>query len=185
MCLFLPIIRHKNLIPAHKIGSNVVHDRELVASKGRHRGDFLIRLMCMKKKITVAVSGGFDPVHKGHIRQFKAAKKLGYELIVILNSDDFLLKKKGYYFMNFDERKEILESIKYVDRVVKCIDKDQTVSKTLKKLKPSIFANGGDRTNKNVPEIDTCKKNNIKMIWNVGGVKIQSSSDLVRKQKEQ
>lgn len=133
-----------------------------------------------KKLIIIAVSGGFDPVHIGHIRQFKSAKKLGDRLYVILNSDRFLKNKKGFIFMPFKERKEILESIKYIDKVISCTDKDQSVCKTLAKLKPNIFAKGGDRTLGNIPEADVCRKYKIKMVFNVGGGKIQSSSKLTK-----
>lgn len=134
-----------------------------------------------KKEIVVTTSGGFDPVHVGHVRLFREAKALGDKLVVILNSDDFLLKKKGYVFMPFNERKEILESIKYVDEVVLCIDTDQTVSKTLEKLKPDIFAKGGDRKESNTPELPLCKELNIRVVFNVGGRKVQSSSWLVKR----
>jgi D-beta-D-heptose 7-phosphate kinase/D-beta-D-heptose 1-phosphate adenosyltransferase len=135
----------------------------------------------MKKKKVIAVSGGFDPVHIGHIRMFKESKKYAKKLVVILNSDDFLKRKKGFVFMPFHERKEVLESIKYVDKVVAAIDKDQTVCKTLEWLKPDIFANGGDRTSDNIPEFETCKKYKIEMMFNVGGGKVESSSKLIEK----
>lgn len=135
----------------------------------------------MKKKARiVAVSGGFDPVHIGHIRQFKAARKLGDKLYAILNSDGFLKRKKGFVFMPFKERKEILESIKYIDKVIPSIDKDQSVCRTLAKLIPDIFAKGGDRTLQNIPEAGICRKYKIKMIFGVGGRKIQSSSALTK-----
>lgn len=127
----------------------------------------------------VTVSGAFDPVHIGHIRLFKEAKKLGDSLIVILNTDDFLIRKKGQAFMPYEEREEIIKSIRYVDEVVKCIDKGQTVCKTLEWLKPDIFANGGDRTSANIPESDTCDKLSIQMAFEIGGEKIQSSSNLL------
>jgi len=130
----------------------------------------------------VAVSGGFDPVHFGHIRYFRSAKKLG-KVIVILNSDRFLKKKKGFALMPYKERKEILEAIRYVDKVIPCIDRDQSVSKTLAKLKPDIFAKGGDRTIKNIPEKDVCKKLKIKMKFLVGGKKVQSSTRLCQNLK--
>ena len=136
--------------------------------------------------IVVATSGGFDPVHVGHIRLFREAKALGDKLVVILNTDDFLLKKKGYIFMKYHERKEILESFKYVDGVIPCIDTDQSVAKTLEQLRPSIFAKGGDRTKNSMPknEIDICKKLGIKIVYNIGGSKIQSSSWLINKVRE-
>ena len=139
-----------------------------------------------KKKVIVAVSGGFDPVHAGHIQLFEEAKKLGDELVVILNNDNWLKKKKGYVFIPQNERKEILQSIKWVDRVVltkHCPNpKDMSVNEELKKLKPNIFANGGDRTRNNIPEVAACKKINCKMVFNVGrDGKIQSSSWLLKK----
>ena len=127
----------------------------------------------------IAVSGGFDPIHIGHIKLLKEAKKFGH-LVVILNSDRFLTIKKGRPFMPFNERKNILESIRYVDKVIPCIDKDQSVCETLKKLKPNIFANGGDRINGNILETEVCEENNIKMIFGVGGGKIESSSNLIK-----
>ena len=134
----------------------------------------------------VSVSGGFDPVHIGHVQMLEKAKALGDHLTVILNSDKFLLEKKGYIFMPYNERKKILLGFKAVDEVVKCIDKDNTVRETLKKMKKEnlvdIFANGGDRKNiKDIPEYEICKENGIKMIFGVGGGKIQSSSKLVSK----
>lgn len=129
----------------------------------------------------VAVCGGFDPIHIGHVRQFKEAKKLGNKLVVILNTDEWLMRKKGYVFMPFNERKEILESIKYVNEVIPCIDKDDTVERTLEQLKPSVFAKGGDRTPENMPteEIEICKRLGIKIVYGVGGKKVQSSSWLI------
>lgn len=129
---------------------------------------------------TVVTSGGFDPIHKGHIRLIKEASELGDRLIVVLNTDDFLIRKKGKPFMCFEERKEILESIRWVDEVVACIDEDQTVCKTLEMLKPDIFAKGGDRTLDNIPEKDVCERLGIDMVFGVGGGKIQSSSWLLK-----
>ena len=87
--------------------------------------------------------------------------------------------------MPFKERIEMIKNIKYVDVVFPCVDKDQTVCETLKKLKPDIFANGGDRKNADdIPEAKVCKKLGIKMVFNVGGSKKQSSSWLVNKVKE-
>jgi D-beta-D-heptose 7-phosphate kinase/D-beta-D-heptose 1-phosphate adenosyltransferase len=139
-----------------------------------------------KKKITVAVSGGFDPIHIGHIRMIKEARKLGDYLVVILNNDNWLKKKKGYVFMPQNERKEILEAIEGVDKVIITHHpknpKDMSVCVELKKIKPNIFANGGDRTRKNIPEVAVCKEIGCKMVFNVGrGGKIQSSSWLVER----
>jgi len=131
------------------------------------------------KKVVVAVSGGFDPVHIGHIRYLKEAKKLGDKLLVILNTDDFLIRKKGKPFMVFDERQEILEAIRWVDEVVPSVDTDQTVCESLRYYRPDIFAKGGDRTLNNIPERDVCTELGIKMVFGVGGAKIQSSSWLI------
>lgn len=131
--------------------------------------------------MVIAISGGFDPIHIGHIRLIKAANKLG-SLVVILNTDEFLMRKKGYVFMPLAERKELLENIKGVSKVVVSIDGDDSVSKTLELVKPAVFANGGDRSNeKEIREARTCSRLGIQMIFNVGGGKIQSSSDLVCK----
>lgn len=141
------------------------------------------------EKIMVAVSGGFDPIHSGHIDYLRKAALLGYpkRVVVILNSDRFLRNKKGREFMSFKERKKILESVKYVDSVFESIDKDQTVAASLAKLKPDIFAKGGDRTRKNLPEdeINVCKKYGIKIVFGVGGKKTQSSSWLLKKYENQ
>jgi cytidyltransferase-like protein len=127
---------------------------------------------------TIAVSGGFDPMHVGHLRMIKEAAKHG-KLTVILNTDEWLLRKKGYVFMSWDERAEIIETYDFVERVVPARDEDKTVVENLKELKPDIFANGGDRKNENTPEVKYCKENNIEMMWNVGGGKVQSSSTMV------
>lgn len=133
----------------------------------------------------VAVSGGFDPLHIGHLSLLKAAKALGNYLIVILNNDHWLLAKKGYIFMPQKERAAVLRAIRYVDKVIPTTHpektKDMSVSRELKKLKPEIFANGGDKLAHNIPEYDLCKRLGIKMVFNVGGGKAQSSSELVKK----
>ncbi len=131
----------------------------------------------------VVVSGGFDPIHIGHLRMFERAKKLGDHLNVVLNSDQFLLNKKGYKFMDFHERREIILALECVDEVTEAIDNDETVCKTIetlaKKNEIDIFANGGDREKvKDLPESEICKRHNIKMVFGIGGKKIQSSSKL-------
>ena len=136
----------------------------------------------MKKK-RIAVSGGFDPVHVGHVRMIQAAAKFG-DVIVICNSDAWLKRKKGYSFMPFEERAEIIRAFKGVKDVIEADDDDGSVCETLKVLQPDIFANGGDRFNTNTPETQTCKKYDIEMLWGVGGGKIQSSSDLVANMKQ-
>ena len=132
----------------------------------------------MSEKI-IAVSGGFDPIHVGHLRMMQDAAQHG-KLVVIINSDDWLLRKKGYVFMPWDERAEIISAYDFVDEVVMAKDDDRTVVASLDEIKPDIFANGGDRENINTPEARFCKENGIEMIWGVGGGKIQSSSSMVK-----
>lgn len=132
----------------------------------------------------IALSGGFDCPHKGHYRMFKDASELA-DVVAIVNSDEWLLRKKGYIFMNFEERKEILESCKYIRLVVKADDDDNTVCKSLEKIRPNYFGNGGDRKSENTPETVVCNNLGIELVWNVGGEKIQSSSDLVRNSKHE
>jgi D-beta-D-heptose 7-phosphate kinase/D-beta-D-heptose 1-phosphate adenosyltransferase len=137
-----------------------------------------------KKQIVVAVSGGFDPLHVGHIRMMREAKKLGHKLVVILNNDNWIQTKKGCVFMNQKERKELIESIGCVDEVVLTshtkVTKDMSVCGTLKKVKPDVFANGGDRKFDNIPEVPVCEKLGCKMVFNIGkGGKVQSSSWLL------
>ncbi|MBU2265139.1 adenylyltransferase/cytidyltransferase family protein [Patescibacteria group bacterium] len=146
-----------------------------------------------KKKIVVAVSGGFDPIHVGHIRMFQEAKALGDELVVILNNDNWFGIKGRHIFMPQEERKEIIEALRPVDRVVlshhepskKVFDRtsrEYGVCRELEELKPDIFANGGDRFEDDVPEVETCKKIGCKVVFNVGhGGKTQSSSWLLEK----
>ena len=132
---------------------------------------------------TVVVSGGFDPVHIGHVRMILAAAEYG-DVIVFANSDSWLFRKKGFVFMPWDQRKEILEALKGVVRVEWVDDHDETVCEALRRLKPTYFANGGDRKSNNVPEVQVCEELDIEMIWNVGGDKIESSSDLVNKRRK-
>ena len=113
----------------------------------------------------------------------KSASQHG-SVFVILNSDEWLMRKKGYMFMTFDERQEIISSMGAVHDVLSVDDNDGTVCEALERIRPSYFGNGGDRLSDNVPEVDLCKQLGIEMIWNLGGEKIQSSSDLVRSYKE-
>ena len=141
----------------------------------------------MNRAECIVVSGGFDPIHVGHLRMFKEASELVPKLIVIVNNDNFLIEKKGYVFMPIAERIEIIEGFGVVDMVVESVDKDLTVCETLqwlaKKENIIIFANGGDRNNTDaIPEADVCRENKIAMKFNVGGGKIQSSSSLVVKE---
>jgi D-beta-D-heptose 7-phosphate kinase/D-beta-D-heptose 1-phosphate adenosyltransferase len=142
-----------------------------------------------KKAVTVAVSGGFDPIHIGHARMFEEAKKLGDRLIVILNNDNWLKKKKGYAFMPEQERAELIKHIRWVDDVVitshPADPEDMSVVAELRLIKPTIFANGGDRKHDNIPEVPVCEEIGTEMVFGIGkGGKIQSSSWLVGKLKE-
>ena len=136
----------------------------------------------MSRKL-IAVSGGFDPVHIGHVKMIQEASRHG-DVLVILNSDDWLNRKKGYVFMPWDERAFILGNIKGVTMVTNVEDSDNTVCHALSRHRPNAFANGGDRKTDNTPEMVLCKELGIELLWNVGGGKIQSSSDLVAKQGE-
>jgi len=146
----------------------------------------ILRILKLRKPVVVATGGGFDPLHEGHIRLFKEAKKLGDLLVIMLNSDDQLKKKKGQpFYPSQDERKEIIESIRYVDKVIIDPGKDVTCEEALKLVKPDILAKGGDRVEGAMPEIElrTCKDLGIKLIYNVGGAKVQSSSWLIKRLK--
>jgi cytidyltransferase-like protein len=131
----------------------------------------------------IVVSGGFDPIHSGHISYFKSAKSHGDKLIVALNSDAWLEKKKGKFFMPFHERRSIVEAIKYVDEVVSFEDDSKgsciKALEEIKKLYPDdeiYFANGGDRDKKNIPEMVVT---GIKFIFSVGGDDKKNSSSWI------
>jgi len=138
----------------------------------------------------ILVTGGFDPVHSGHIELFKNAKEIDPDvsLCVGLNSDDWLERKKGKYFMPFDERKIVIEELKSVDLVIPFNDADDSacdaIDIALQVYDFVTFANGGDRKQDNTPEKIVCESLEIEMLWNVGGGKIQSSSDLVKHANE-
>ena len=157
-------------------------------------------VFCMKvtdfKKVpvVVAVSGGFDPLHVGHVRLFEEARKLGDKLVVILNNEHWLRKKKGTVFMPQRERKELINALSAVDDVVvtKHVKgtKDMSVCDALQEVRPRIFANGGDRNVQDAAnhksslnaDVELCKKLGITIMYNVGrGGKVQSSSWLLGK----
>ena len=136
-----------------------------------------------KKQTLVATSGGFDPLHIGHVRLFQESKKLGDRLVVILNSDEWLIRKKGYVFMPLKQRMEMVMAIKGVDDVMVWDDGTPTVSGALRKLKPDVFAKGGDRSHiGKIPEYATCKEIGCKLVLGVGhGGKVESSSWLLKR----
>ncbi len=129
---------------------------------------------------TVAVSGYFDPLHIGHLQYLKMASGLGDKLIIILNNENqTILKRKTKPFMPIEDRVEILEELKCVDKVFISIDEDLSVCDSLRCIEPDIFAKGGDRYAKEIPEAKICKELGIKIIDGVGS-KIQSSSELIK-----
>ncbi len=138
----------------------------------------------------VLVTGGFDPLHSGHIEYFKSAKKLGDELWVGLNSDDWLVKKKGKAFMPMNERFTIIKHLEMVNNVFSFDDDDGTANYAIQSALALtdeediiIFTNGGDRTSKNIPEQKLYKEHrNVQFVFGVGGTKkINSSSWILKK----
>jgi|TARA_R100001480_G_scaffold18730_2_gene28215 D-beta-D-heptose 7-phosphate kinase/D-beta-D-heptose 1-phosphate adenosyltransferase len=137
-----------------------------------------------QERPTVMVSGGFDPVHAGHIRMILDAGKWG-DVIVVANSDRWLFEKKGFNFMDFEQRAEILNAIKGVILVDSVDDTDGTVCEAIRRHKPTYFANGGDRGRDNTPEQTVCEELGVEMLWSIGGdEKRDSSSDLVKRARE-
>lgn len=127
----------------------------------------------------VCISGGFDPIHFGHARLIAAAYKAYGDVVVILNSDDWLRRKKGYVFMPFEQRAEILACMRGVKGIAAVDDSDNTVCEALYRIKPDYFANGGDRGVENTPELTLCLDLGIKPVFGIGGEKVASSSKLV------
>lgn len=149
--------------------------------------------MTKKQKVVVAVSGGFDPLHVGHLRLFEEAKKLGTKLVVILNNDNWLRKKKGYALMPEGERAAIIRALRMVDDVVITDhtpnDSDVSVCRAIEKIRPDIFANAGDRKKPgDIPEAAVCTRNAIALkfftfgdLQYANGAKRHSSSHIVRR----
>jgi len=136
----------------------------------------------------VLVTGGFDPLHSGHLAYLKAAKALGSRLIVGINSDDWLIRKKGKNFLPEQERHEILSSIKYVDGCILFNDQDDTAIEAIKNVmmlfpySQIIFANGGDRTQENIPEMIF---DDVIFMFGIGGNNKKNSSSWILKKYEQ
>lgn len=130
---------------------------------------------CITNK--VCVSGGFDPIHSGHLDLMEFASQLG-EVYALVNADKFLIKKKGYICIPEEERLKIVRSIRWVKRAEIWRSDKQNVAEWLEDFKPQYFVNGGDRTPGNVDqeEVEVCQKNNIKMVYY--GNKVESSSKI-------
>lgn len=136
----------------------------------------------------VLVTGGFDPIHSGHIEYFKAAKQLGDKLIVGLNSDAWLTRKKGQPFMPYYERMMVVGNLSMVDETIQYDDSDDSSINAIRRVKQDypdaeiIFANGGDRTSHNIPEMS---EQNVTFKFGVGGEnKANSSSWILREWKQ-
>ena len=128
----------------------------------------------------VCVSMGADPLTGGHIDLICSAQSYG-KVWVILNSDEWLIRKKGYCFMPWRQRAKILISLKHVSHVIAVHDSDGTVCEALHRIKPHFFANGGDRITANPAEDAVCKELGIQQLFGIGGSKTASSSEMVKK----
>ncbi len=134
------------------------------------------------KETVVLTSGGYDPIHPGHISCINDSAKLGEIMVVVVNGDWFLKNKKGKPFMNLKDRTFIVDSLKSVTFTIPFeIEGDSTVIKALEEIKPNIFTKGGDRFDaKTIPEWETCEKNNIEIVTGVGLPKMWESSKIVQ-----
>jgi cytidyltransferase-like protein len=137
-------------------------------------------------KRIVLITGGFDPLHSGHIAYIKAAKELGDSLIVGVNSDEWLRRKKGQEFMPWEERATIIAALHDVDRVVNFDDSDNSAKNAIRKVRaiyPNaqiVFANGGDRTKSNIPEMDVLEEMlHVEFVFGVGGEDKKNSSSWI------
>jgi len=141
----------------------------------------------------VLVTGGFDPLHSGHIAYFKAAKELGDHLVVGVNSDDWLVRKKGKPFMPFEERAAIIEELECVDEVIGFNDNDGSACNAIGQVLATkssswkvILANGGDRNKSNIPEYKVYKNHpDVGFAWGVGGIDKKNSSSWILKEWSQ
>ena len=135
----------------------------------------------------VLTSGGFDPLHPGHLSCIVDSKRYGDKLVVVVNGDWFLEHKRGRHFMNLKTRSEIISAVRGVDFVVPFeIENDLTVNVALETLIPDVFTKGGDRVDaSDIPEWDTCVNNDIQIVTGVGDSKIHSSSNILEDWYEQ
>ena len=142
------------------------------------------------EKRVVLVTGGFDPLHSGHLAYFKAAKALGDTLVVGINSDSWLKRKKGRSFYTWNERFQLIKNLEMIDYVIEFNDDENNSINAIKQSTQTfpgakiIFANGGDRTSENIPEM-SLNDNNLEFIFGVGGnFKMNSSSWILNKWNE-
>ena len=133
----------------------------------------------------MVLSGGFDPLHVGHIRMIQHARDMAALVVVGINSDDWLERRRGRVMTPFEDRCQIVASIRGVTSAVGFDDTDDTAVALLKmvcRLSPGAkiaFGNGGDRTSTNVPEVETCQELGVDLVWGVGGNKVESSSGII------
>ena len=167
---------YKNHPLPHNQGKIAVYDEEVSGSvKMSSRA---------KKEPVVLLSGSFDPLHVGHIRMIEAARAHG-RVIIALHIDAWLKRKKGYVLMPWKERGEILNALHCVYRVIGFNDEDGTARDAINKVRPDYFGNGGDSIFNYTLETELCAQLAVKMIWNLGGGKIKSSSQIVAEAKRQ
>lgn len=137
--------------------------------------------------VVVCCCGYFDPLHDGHRSHFQAARELGDKLVVIVHTDEMCIKKKGFLYQPLEERIKTIKSEPSVDEVAVIVDTDGTVAKTIKIIRPSILAKGGDRSPDQHPipqsEIDACNQISCQVVYNVGEPKRPgwSSTDIGKK----
>ena len=147
----------------------------------------MIKKQRTKTGMIIAASGYFNPLHVGHLEYLEMAKKLadklGGRLIVVVNNDKQVKLKGGHQFMNEKDRLKIIRALKCVDKAVLSIDTDKTVCRSLAKLKPNIFAKGGDRTSKEIPERAICSRLGIAIVDRLGK-KTRASSEIIKRAKK-
>ena len=150
--------------------------------------EFRVLVKSPEKRV-VLVTGGFDPLHSGHLAYFKAAKSLGDTLVVGINSDSWLKRKKGRSFYTWDERFQLIKNLEMVDYVIEFNDDENNSINAIKQATQTfpgakiIFANGGDRTAENIPEMglldDIRYKDNLEFVFSVGGDNKMNSSSWI------
>ncbi len=136
-----------------------------------------LHVVSMKK---IVISGGFDPLHPGHVAMIESAAEYG-EVHIVVNSDDWLIRKKGFFFQPWRDRRKLLEA--YTPHIHAVDDTDGTVCEALRRIKPDYFGNGGDRGAKNTPELTVCEELGIEPVFELGGGKYSSSSEINAKKR--